>query len=372
MSEPAKVVPINPAAAPAAATAAAKPAPQTISLAKGDMLFNEGDTSRSMYFLKSGMIRIFKRKGDAQIELDTIHAGTLLGELAFLDGNPRSASGEALVDSQVVEISGAMFASVLGGLPDWMKLLLKTLVGRLRSSSTRLKQLEEASTTYDYSSKDGKKGPTYIYINTTDAMKMLAAIVLVGAKNGQPEGTGVAIRQQLVMRYANQISQVPVAKVTDFLGILHDAEVLINGEAGDTNKIVLKDLNFIEKLVAFMNEENLKESAKRRVVSQKGFAIWSMIVKHMGSPPKDGEGNATVNLAEIKKADAAANGGKERFRLEEFEELVKAKYCSQAQVKSNDEMKTTFHFDTFMAHFKYWKVLKTLERLNEDKVNKKK
>jgi len=48
--------------------------------------------------VKTGMIRLFKKKGDSQIELDTIHSGQVVGELAFLDGNPRSASGEALTD----------------------------------------------------------------------------------------------------------------------------------------------------------------------------------------------------------------------------------------------------------------------------------
>ena len=77
--------------------------------------------SRSMYFLKSGMIRIFKKKGDSQIEIDTIHAGQIIGELAFLDGNPRSAGGEALTDCTLVDISAQNFIETMAKLPDWMK-----------------------------------------------------------------------------------------------------------------------------------------------------------------------------------------------------------------------------------------------------------
>src|SRR5689334_7132609 len=77
-----------PVAQPAPATNAA---PKTRRLTRGETLFAEGENSRAMYFIKSGMVRIFKNKGSAKIELETVHSGQLLGELAFLDGQPRSA-----------------------------------------------------------------------------------------------------------------------------------------------------------------------------------------------------------------------------------------------------------------------------------------
>ncbi len=369
MSEPAKIQPAP--SDPAAAAPANKPSMRQ--LKKGEMLFTEGENSRSMYFLKSGMIRIFKRKGDSQIELDTIHAGSVLGELAFLDGNPRSASGEALIDSTVVDISQGTFMQTLSALPDWMKLLLKTLVGRLRTASTRLKQLEEASTTYDYSGgKDGKKGPQYIYINTNDCLKICSGVLLASARHGHVDGNTSTTKLPLINRYANQISQVPLAKVTDMLDVLASCEVLTVGGDGDSNKIVVQDLSFLEKFIGYLNEENLKESSKRKYLSPKGFAQMAIMVKHMGTPTKDGEGIAAINLAEVKKRDTAENGGKERFKMEDFNELVIQKFCSAPSIKSNDDMKTSFHYDTFMQLFRYQRVQKALEKLNEDKVNKKK
>ena len=59
------------------------------------------------------MIRLFTRRGNTNIEIDTIRPGQILGELAFLDGNPRSLSGEALTECELVEISGPTFVDVL-------------------------------------------------------------------------------------------------------------------------------------------------------------------------------------------------------------------------------------------------------------------
>src|SRR4051812_30131845 len=154
------------------AAASASQGPQPRKLKKGELLFAEGENSRAMYFLKTGMIRIFKKKGDANIEIDTVHSGQVLGELAFLDGNPRSASGEALTDCELMEISGPTFQAVLQNMPDWLKILLKTIVGRLRTASTRIRQLETASTAYDYNDKDGKRSSHYVYLSPIDVLKI--------------------------------------------------------------------------------------------------------------------------------------------------------------------------------------------------------
>src|SRR3954469_23169421 len=132
---------------------AAAPGPQTRRLKKGETLFAEGENSRAMYYVKSGMIRIFKKKGDSAIEIDTIRQGQILGELAFLDGNPRSVSGEALTDCELVEISNALFLEVLGHTPDWLKILFRTVVSRLRSANVKVRQLESANIAVNYSEK---------------------------------------------------------------------------------------------------------------------------------------------------------------------------------------------------------------------------
>ena len=76
-----------------------------VTLKAGDMVFNEGDQSKSLYFVKRGVIRIFKKKGVGAIEIQSIRAGQVLGELAFFDNQPRSASAEALTAVELVEIS---------------------------------------------------------------------------------------------------------------------------------------------------------------------------------------------------------------------------------------------------------------------------
>ncbi|MBX9765714.1 MAG: cyclic nucleotide-binding domain-containing protein, partial [Bdellovibrionales bacterium] len=71
-------------------------------LARGELLFREGDPSDACYVVKTGKIAIVKAKGSSEIELANIGPGQMFGEMAFFDAKPRSAGAKATVDATVV------------------------------------------------------------------------------------------------------------------------------------------------------------------------------------------------------------------------------------------------------------------------------
>lgn len=337
-------------------------------LRRGELLFSEGENSRAMYFVKTGMIRLYKKKGDSQIELDTVHAGQVVGEMAFLDGNPRSASGEALTDCTLVEVSGPTFQEVLTKMPDWLKILLKTIVSRLRTASTRIRQLETASTTYAYSEKDGKRSAQYVYLSPIDVMKICTGLLLVGTRNGQPSAAGgVEIRAGLLQRYCNQIMGIPVAKITTLLDVLAECGVVAMGEEANATQVTLKDADFLESLIGYLNDENLKEQSKRKDLTGRGYLIMSLIAKHLAKYKKDEITNlTTVNIAEIRSVEAALSG-KEPFRMEEFQQLIQLGYCGQLVLKSASEAYTGVDAEKFMQAHRYQRVVLAINVVNEQK-----
>jgi CRP-like cAMP-binding protein len=332
-------------------------------LKKGELLFAEGENSRAMYYLKTGMIRIFKKKGDAHIEINTVHSGEIIGELAFLDGNPRSASGEALTDCELMEISGPTFQAVLMNMPEWLKILLKTIVGRLRTASTRIRQLETASTAYDYSDKDGKRQAHYVYLSPNDVLKIATGLILVASRNGEQAKDGIDIRVGLLQRYVNQIMGVPVAKITTFLDVL--AQVGITN-VSDDGRVALVDIDFLEQMITYLNEENLLEPSKRHDISVKAFIIMSLIAKHLSKyPPNESTGVCNVNLAEIKKLETLQ--GKEPFRFDELQDLVKLSYCANPTIKSATEAFTSVKKEPFIHAFKLQRIVMAVNAVNEQK-----
>ncbi|MDX1707918.1 MAG: SulP family inorganic anion transporter, partial [Desulfobacterales bacterium] len=63
------------------------------SFQKGDRIVKEGDTDRNLFLLAKGLVsvRIHLSEGDRTKRLFTYSAGVAFGEMAFLDGSPRSA-----------------------------------------------------------------------------------------------------------------------------------------------------------------------------------------------------------------------------------------------------------------------------------------
>lgn len=346
--------------------AAATPGPTVRKLNKGDLLFQEGEMSRSMYFLKSGMIRIFKKKGDAFIEIDTIRSGQILGELAFLDGQARSASGEAMTSCELIEISGNVFLQTLGVMPDWLKLLLKTVVGRLRGASTKIKQLEQASTAVDYGG-DGRRSQHYVFLSPYDAIKICSAILLVGSHYGKPteDKNGVTCKVGMINRYGNQIFGLPLAKIQAALDLLQEQGALTYEGTDLTSIVTIKNIDFIEEYVAFQNEENLLEEKKRHDVSIKAFGIMTYMAKHLHKYPKGADGVVKVNLAEIKKTETI--DGKEPFTFDDFPELVKSAGCGQLGVRNNDEAYTEVNAEAFQKAFRLQRFIKAMQTANDQK-----
>lgn len=330
-------------------------------LMKGDLLFKEGDASTAMYLIRSGMVRIFKKKGDQQIEIDTLRSGQIVGEMAFLDGNPRSASGEALMDTELVEISKSLYDSTMVQIPEWLKVLLKAIVARLRSTTTKMKNLETSSSEMNYA--DGRRN--FTFLSSHDCLKISTAVLLVGTLSKETLPEGPRIKMGSLERYANQVMGVPVAKITSFLDTLKQANILHISE--NSQDVALKDAPLLEGFIQYVCDENLLEPTKRHDLSIRGFLVMGLIAKHLDKFPKDETtGMANVNVAEVKKLETTP-AGKETFRMDEFAELVKVGYATNLTVLSTDQQTTLIQADPFRRSYRIQRVLKMIEAMNEEK-----
>lgn len=111
----------------------------TVSLEPEEYLIHEGEESTQMYFLQSGTMAVFKRKGDSTIQIGTIYSGEVVGEMSFLDKEPRSASVKAISDCVLTAIPSEKFEKTLNALPAWYKALVHTLLDRLRRANSRIR-----------------------------------------------------------------------------------------------------------------------------------------------------------------------------------------------------------------------------------------
>jgi len=106
----------------------------------GEVLFNEGDKGRLMYLIREGKIKITKGKGEEEKVLAVLKEGDFFGEMAIIDGSPRSASAIAVTLTSLLVIDEETFTSKIRENP-LIEYVLGTLAKRLRTADEQIKML---------------------------------------------------------------------------------------------------------------------------------------------------------------------------------------------------------------------------------------
>jgi CRP/FNR family transcriptional regulator, cyclic AMP receptor protein len=96
----------------------------------GEVLFKSGDAGDYMYLVRSGEIEI-ERDGKV---IETLSAGGIFGEMALIDGSPRSATARAKTDAEVAPINEKSFLFLVHETPFFAIAVMRTLAERLRRS----------------------------------------------------------------------------------------------------------------------------------------------------------------------------------------------------------------------------------------------
>jgi len=72
---------------------------------KDEYIFYQGDPGLGMYIIQEGQVAIFRQTdNDKRIHIVTLEKGDFFGELALIDGEKRSASAVASLDSKIAVI----------------------------------------------------------------------------------------------------------------------------------------------------------------------------------------------------------------------------------------------------------------------------
>ena len=99
----------------------------------GEIVFEEGRPGTKLYGLISGRLVITTTSArGVQLNLNVAERGEIVGEIAFLDGGPRTATGRATEPTTCFEIDRADFFALLDRLPQLSAHLLQLVCRRVR------------------------------------------------------------------------------------------------------------------------------------------------------------------------------------------------------------------------------------------------
>ncbi len=99
-----------------------------VSFEPGAVIFQEGEHGDKMYVLQSGEVEI-EINGKV---VETLLGEGFFGEMALIDGSPRSATVRAKTRCEVAPLSEKTFLFLVDEMPHFALSMMRTLVDRLR------------------------------------------------------------------------------------------------------------------------------------------------------------------------------------------------------------------------------------------------
>jgi CRP-like cAMP-binding protein len=110
------------------------------------VVFKEGEKGDALYIVKTGKVNILKRNSSGvESTLATLGKGALIGDMAIIDEQPRSASVVTVQDTGFLIITKDDFRSLLSEAPEISFQILRLTTERLRITNTHLKELETST-----------------------------------------------------------------------------------------------------------------------------------------------------------------------------------------------------------------------------------
>ncbi len=294
-------------------------------LKANEMLFNIGDPASAMFIVRKGTLRVFFPKGNEEITVATLKDGAIVGEMAFFDDKPRSASVKASEDTDVTVISKSDFDKLLTQVPKWMVTMMQSLVGRLRDTNTRLQSLEAAQA----KSAGGTNAPTasvggglilphqkHPFQHAHRAMMLL---MLSFAKDGAKDGKDSMLERDHPLKLWNDFSGEDVMIFEKTLEILQRAKfVAIKPNSMKVPAIFFPNRGLLANFIEYFGKTARVLQPLNPFLSAAALDLLGALVDEVSS-----SGYETINVGMTQfLATQAANGKDTTGWLKALGELV--------------------------------------------------
>jgi CRP-like cAMP-binding protein len=196
-------------------------------VAANTIVFFEGNRADAFFIVLSGSLKVFQTARDGRVKvLNTMGPGETFGELAMLDGHPRSASVETTTPSELLVISRKDFRDLATATPGILWGVLEGVCARLRAQNDS--ELEAAF-----------QGTQY---------RIAKAILKLAEKHGKKTDAGVVIPQAFGVKDLSEMAASTIERVERALEKFED-DGLMRVEDGD---LVVPDPSALRRALDYM------------------------------------------------------------------------------------------------------------------------
>jgi signal transduction histidine kinase len=114
-----------------------------VELDAGDQLVAEGAAGDALFVVVTGELEVVKQSHNASVPIARVGPGEIVGEMAVLEDKPRMACVNAVTPVRVVRIGRDAILELVSTRPSATMSMIRTVMGRLRSSEAALREREK-------------------------------------------------------------------------------------------------------------------------------------------------------------------------------------------------------------------------------------
>jgi signal-transduction protein with cAMP-binding, CBS, and nucleotidyltransferase domain len=109
-----------------------------LKLAPGEIVCREGEPGDEMYVIQKGRVRLTRAAGDETTEMGILGKGDFFGEMALLEGLPRSETAEVVEPAEILRVNGLVFNKMLTTNAEIAVRMLRKISLRLREANEKI------------------------------------------------------------------------------------------------------------------------------------------------------------------------------------------------------------------------------------------
>ena len=317
---------------------------------KGEYLFREGDPSLAMYVIKSGKLGILKSKGNSEITLAELGPGDMLGEMAFFDQKPRSASARAIADSAVIELPFKALNAQFKTFPEWSKAIMRTVNNHLRNANQKIKSLEKS---------DEETNAVFPPHTVTRLCAILASVAKVYGEKS-PDGSTL-VPPGTLRKYTIQIFQQPTNKMQTLMEVLQGfGHIKIEDLGEGKQRITLFNPDFLVRFVDFYNDFLFKSEDKRTSIEEKEMKTVKALLFYGRKGKANEKGEIKLNLTQMQNDSMRDLGS--LFNVDDVNSLSEKKLVGE-KFSLDGALAMSFNFVDLETQFPYWELIHACRKI---------
>jgi signal transduction histidine kinase len=116
---------------------------EDLTLASGELLFEEGSPGEKAYVIKSGELEILKESNGREVLLAVRGSGDIIGEMALLEDVPRTASVRSRGETELLVVHKAQVDFLINSSPQALRSMFFTVLDRWHDTEAMLRQSEK-------------------------------------------------------------------------------------------------------------------------------------------------------------------------------------------------------------------------------------